>query len=126
MGAPRVDWHLKIGVVTRHGAFSKVQFSQDNSTGGVQTLYHSTVEVRNVAHQGFGGTHRCDPSGETQILDGDRHAVEGPQVITSSDGLLSSSGRCPGLVCHDRGVALVLWVMLVDALECQFRHFDRR
>ena len=101
-----------------------VGLAEDDGTGLPDAVDDDGVFVGDVVSEDVTAHGAADALGELQVLDGDGHAVEGPEVVTAGHGCFGGGSGFSGEVGTDCQIGVQLGVKGVDAVEEEVGQFS--
>ena len=108
------------------GEFVHVQFAEENGTGATQSFGHRGVVIGYPVLQHFAARGRSESFDREVVLQRDRYAVKGAQIVACHDHGLGRLGDFACFVVEDRYVGRETAVDGFDPIEASADQIDRR
>ena len=102
-----------------------LEFAHEDGAGLLETLGDRGVVVGHEVGEYFGADAGADAAGIVEVLESDRYAVQGAEVVSRPDGLFGGAGLGASAVGHDGDERVEGAVGLLDALEMRVAELDR-
>jgi hypothetical protein len=125
-GAPRIDRGIDRGMMRAEGSFGELQLAQEHGAGLPQPDDDRCISIgAMILVDGHAGSRR-NALGMTEILHGDRHAMQGSTKCAAGDLAIGTARLSQGQVRSEGSVTFQAGLEPGDAIKKCLSHLDRR